>query len=273
MIRIALMIFMISFCLQASAFKQEEILVHSESMKKNVPVSVITPDCYKKGKAFPVVYLLHGYSDDNLRWTKDGHIGALADQYDVLVVMPDGAYSSWYFDSPIDPSFKYETFVSKELISYIDTHYKTIADRSARAVTGNSMGGHGAMYLSIRHQDVFGNVGAMSGGVDIRPFPEKWHIAKRLGTIEEHPENWEQHTVTNMVHLLQPGALNIIFDCGSEDFFYQVNCEFHQKLLDAKIPHDFISRPGGHNWPYWYNSIKYQFQFFSDRFRQKVIKS
>ena len=128
-------------------------------------------------------------------------------------------------------------------------------------------------YLSIRHQDVFANVGSMSGGVDIRPFPEKWHIAKRLGTIGEHPENWEKNTVTNMVHLLKPGALNIIFDCGSEDFFYQVNCEFHQKLLDAKIPHDFISRPGGHNWPYWYNSIKYQFLFFSECFRQKVVKS
>ena len=163
------------------------------------------------------------------------------------------------------PEYMYETFVSKELISYMDKHYKTIADRSGRAVTGNSMGGHGALYLAIRHQDVFGSAGSMSGGVDFRPFPENWDIAKRLGSIEEHPENWENNTVINMTHLIMPG-LNIIFDCGTEDFFYEVNCNLHAKMLKEKIPHEFYQRPGKHNWPYWYNAIKYQFMFFRDRF-------
>ena len=182
--------------------------------------------------------------------------------------MPDGAYSSWYFDSPVDPTFKYETFVSKELVEHVDANFKTRKDRKARAITGLSMGGHGAMYLAIRHQDVFANVGSMSGGVDIRPFPNNWHLSKRLGTIEEHPENWEANTVINLTHLIQPDSLNIIFDCGVDDFFYEVNCNLHKKLLDAKIPHDFISRPGKHNWPYWFNSVRYQFLFFSDRFNE-----
>ena len=257
---------LLMLCHFASAFTQKEVAVYSESMQKDVPASVITPDGYEDGNDFPVVYLLHGYSDNHIdRWTHDGHVGRLADQYKVIVVVPDGGFSSWYFDSPVMPEYKYETFVSKELVSYMDSHYKTLADKSGRAITGNSMGGHGALYLAIRHQDVFALAGSMSGGVDFRPFPEKWHIAKRLGSKEEYPENWENNTVINMTHLIKPG-LDIIFDCGIDDFFYEVNCNLHEKMLKEGIPHEFYQRPGKHNWPYWYNAIKYQFLFFKDRF-------
>ena len=196
-------------CMQASAFKVQEVSVKSECMNKDVLVNVITPDCYKKGEAFPVVYILHGYSDDHNRWASEDHVGNLADLHDVMVVIPDGGFSSWYFDSPVDPTYKYETFVSKELIAYIDANFKTRKDSKARAVTGNSMGGHGAMYLAFRHQDVFGNVGAMSGGVDIRPFPGNWHISKRLGTIEEYPENWEKNTFSSRVHSISSSTADL----------------------------------------------------------------
>lgn len=235
-------------------------------MNKEVMITVITPDTYTPAKAYPVVYILHGFSDNHLKWTERGVVGNLVDQYGVMAVMPDGGFSSWYFDSPIMPEYQYETFVSKELIEYVDSHYSTVKDRKGRAITGNSMGGHGAMYNAIRHQDVFGSVGCLSGGVDIRPFPESWDIKKRLGTIEEYPENWENNTIINMTHLLSPGSLNIAIDCGQGDFFYEVNCNLHNKLLKENIPHEFTSRPGYHNWDYWMNAIKYQFLFFCDRF-------
>jgi len=82
----------------------------------------------------------------------------------------------------------------------------------------------------------------MSGGVDFRPFPNNWDIAKRLGSYAENPDNWEKNTVANLVHLLTPKSLTLIIDCGSEDFFYKVNCQLHEKLLDRNIPHDFIIR-------------------------------
>ena len=235
-------------------------------MNKEVMVTVITPDSYNPAQSYPVVYILHGFSDNHLKWTERGVVGNLVDQYGVLAVMPDGGFSSWYFDSPVMPEYKYETFVSKELIEYIDNNYSTVKDRKGRAITGNSMGGHGAMYNAIRHQDVYGSVGCLSGGVDIRPFPENWDISKRLGTIDEHPENWEKNTIINMTHLLTPGSLNIAIDCGQGDFFYEVNCNLHKKLLEENIPHEFTSRPGYHNWDYWMNAIKYQFLFFCDRF-------
>ena len=79
----------------SQAFKQKEVSVRSDKMNKDVPVTVITPDSYKKGKEFPVIYLLHGYSGDHTSWAQEGVVGRLADQYNVILVMPDGGKSSW----------------------------------------------------------------------------------------------------------------------------------------------------------------------------------
>ena len=167
---------------------------------------------------------MHGYSGNHLDWiTKDKGFERLADRYNLIIVCPDGGYSSWYFDSPVDPKSKYETFISDELVKAIDSRYKTIKDRRGRAITGLSMGGHGALYLAIRHQDIYGAAGSMSGGVDIRPFPNNWDISKQLGTYARYPELWEKNTVINMLNQLTPNSLAIIFDCGTEDFFFKVN--------------------------------------------------
>ena len=254
-------------CNASWAFVRETISVESKAMNKQVPVTVILPNAYYSLENMPVVYLLHGHGDNHSAWDVKGNTGLLADQYNVILVMPDGGTNSWYWDSPVDPTYKYETFVSKELVEYIDSHYKTRADRTARAITGLSMGGHGGLWLGIRHQDVYGAAGSTSGGVDIRPFPKNWGMSLRLGTIEENPKNWDNYTVINLVDQLKPDAMKLIVDCGTEDFFYEVNCALHEKLAAAKIPHDFYTRPGVHNWDYWRNSIKYQILFFSNYFK------
>ena len=245
----------------------DTILVYSQSMQKNIKAVVITPDNYASAKELPVVYLLHGYSGNHLDWiTKANGFEKAADQYNMIIICPDGGFGSWYWNSPVDPKSQYETFVSVELVKAIDEKYKTIKDRTGRAITGLSMGGHGALYIAIKHQDVFGAAGSMSGGVDIRPFPNNWEMAKQLGTYAEQPERWEKNTVINMLNLLTPNSLAIIIDCGTDDFFFKVNENLHQQLLYRNIPHDFISRPGAHTWPYWTNAVKYQLLFMRNYF-------
>lgn len=266
---IAFLCFFIS--LKAAEVKTEETF--SASMNKTIKAIVITPDGYRNDKApFSVVYLLHGYGGNYESWIKAvPELRLLSDQNNLILVCPDGNIGSWYFDSPIDPSWKYETYISKELINWTDTHYNTVKNRAGRGITGFSMGGHGALYLAFKHQDVFGTAGSMSGGVDFRPFPRNWDISKRLGTIQEYSENWEKNTVINMVDLVKPGALSLIVDCGTEDFFYTVNNNFHQKLLENKIPHDYIIRDGAHNWPYWKNAVVYQLLFMKRYFDANQI--
>ncbi|MDR2815628.1 MAG: esterase family protein [Proteiniphilum sp.] len=245
--------------------------VFSEKMNKNVKTVVIKPQSYDGQATFPVLYLLHGYSDRYDGWVnKAPQIKELSDRYGMMIVCPDGAFGSWYLDSPVDSAFRYETFVSKELTAWVDKHYKTVSSREGRAVTGLSMGGHGGLYLAFRHQDVFGACGSMSGGVDIRPFPGNWDIARRIGSQRDYPERWEEHTVMGLLHLLTPNALKIIIDCGTEDFFYAVNERLHDELLYRNIPHDYITRPGAHNWAYWNNAVKYQALFFDDYFKMSA---
>lgn len=246
----------------------DTVSVFSEKMKKEVKTVVILPQSYDGKATFPVLYLLHGYSGRYDGWINQApHLKELSDLYGMIIVCPDGAFGSWYFDSPVDPAFQYETFVSKELIAWVDNNYKTVSLREGRAVTGLSMGGHGGLYLAFRNQDVFGACGSMSGGVDIRPFPNNWDIAKRIGSQRDYPERWEEHTVMGLLHLLTPNALKIIIDCGTEDFFFGVNERLHEELLYRNIPHDYITRPGAHNWQYWNNAIKYQVLFFYEYFR------
>lgn len=254
------------FAITANASNVDTLEVYSKAMDKTIKNVVITPDTYtKKGEAFSVVYLLHGANGDYKSWLKKAPgIKSYADLYNVIIVCPDGDKTSWYFDSPIDKTMQYETYISKELVSEIDKSYNTKTTSKNRAIAGLSMGGHGALYLAFRHTNVWGVAASMSGGVDIRPFPLNWDISKRLGAYSENKENWENNTVINLVHLLNGKNLKFLFDCGTDDFFYDANKRLHKKLLERNIPHDYIERPGGHTNEYWRNSIEYQMLFLNN---------
>ena len=263
---LAVMLFLFA-ALPGFAARVDTLSTYSTAMKKNINAVVIVPDDYDKARQYPVVYLLHGYSDRYNKWVNT--VPAIKDQADrlnMIIVCPDGNFSSWYFDSPIDPKWQYESYIAKELVPQIDNKYKTVRDRKGRAITGLSMGGHGALYLAIKHQELFGGAGSMSGGVDIRPFQDSWSIKERLGPYDQFPERWSANTIIEMTHLIKPGNLALIIDCGKDDFFYRVNVALHEKMLYQNINHDFIIRPGAHNWEYWANSITFQLLYFNNFF-------
>ena len=109
---------------------------------------------------------------------------------------------------------QFEDYISDEVIRYVDSHFRTIPDRKARAISGLSMGGHGAMWNAIRHRDVFGAVGSTSGGLDIRPFPTNWKMKDQLGEFVANKKRWDEHTVINLIPSLNDGDLAIILDRG-----------------------------------------------------------
>lgn len=242
----------------------DTVSVYSRSMDKDVEVVVVTPA--DRSRQYPVVYLLHGYSGDAKSWIAiRPDLPRIAEQYRLMFVCPDGD-NSWYWDSPNDPASQYETFVSKELVAYIDREYPAKPSPAGRAVTGLSMGGHGALWVAFRNPGVFGAAGSTSGGVDIRPFPKNWEMSKQLGAYESNKAVWESHTVINLAGSLRSGQQAIIIDCGYDDFFFEVNNNLHGKLLEQGIAHDYLVRPGGHNNAYWSNSIAYQILFFRNYF-------
>lgn len=262
---ITLLLCIVSLCAQ----QVDTVTIHSK-MGHDLKNVVILPKSYAEGNTrYPVVYLLHGCGGNYASWiTIKPELPQLASQYNLIIVCPDGLINSWYWNSPLNKDMQFEDYISDEVIRYTDSHYRTIADRSARAISGLSMGGHGAMWNAIRHRNVFGAAGSISGGLDIRPFPTNWKMQNQLGEFAANKKRWDEHTVINLIPSLKDGDLAIIIDCGVDDFFLEVNRRAHQSLLDHNIKHDYIERPGAHNNAYWNNSIDYQLLFFHKFFAQ-----
>jgi len=259
-------------CISFSLFSKasiDTVSIYSNSMHKNIKAVVIKPSNYSKNRrSFPTVYLLHGYSGNYGDWIrKVPTLQQLADEDKLLIVCPDGGFSSWYIDSPLDSNYRYETHVAEEVPAFIDAHYHTITDRKGRAISGLSMGGHGGLFIGYRHANKFGACGSMSGGVDLNYSIHKFDVAKRIGDKEHYPENWDKYSVIKVVDNYPKDSIAIIFDCGVDDFFYENNKELHKKLVALKVKHDYIERPGKHDWQYWSNAVEYQLYFFKKYFR------
>ncbi|MDR0507922.1 MAG: esterase family protein [Dysgonamonadaceae bacterium] len=258
----------IAFSFAANAARIDSISIESKSMKTGVKALVIIPDVALTAQSCPVIYLLHGYSGNEKQWIGiKPNLPQIADKEGIIFVCPDGK-NSWYLDSPLDTTSQYETFISYEMIEYIDSHYKTLADRKHRAITGLSMGGHGAMFNAFRHKDVFGAAGSMSGAIDIRQRDNNYGLVHLLGDISKNRQNWEANSVLNQLNSLSSGDLAICFDCGINDFCFKYNEDLNDALVKKNIAHDYTVRPGEHNAAYWKNAIDYQILFFSKFFQK-----
>jgi S-formylglutathione hydrolase FrmB len=250
----------------------DTIKVYSCLMQKDIKVVIIKPNSYKKKKSkFPTTYLLHGWSGNYSNWiTKVPKIKNLADLHQMLIVCPDGGFDSWYLDSPINQYSQYESFLKSELVHHIDINYKTIDSANARAITGLSMGGRGALYVGFKSASVFGAIGSMSGALEIPMIKDKrYGIEKYLGDSTHYNSTWLTSSLYKMLDTLPLTNQKVIFDCGTEDFCVIFNDQLHSQLRKRKIPHEYIARPGNHSWPYWSYAIEYQLQFFSNYFSKK----
>jgi enterochelin esterase-like enzyme len=156
----------------------EHIKIHGESLEGNLEgdavdrdVFVFLPPSYSKDKhrRYPVVYALHGYSIGAEQWTHEIHVpqtieGAFAQgAKEMIVVLPDSKTmhnGSMYSSSVTTGDF--EKFISHDVVTYIDAHYRTLPNRESRGLVGHSMGGYGASRIGMKHSDVFGSLYIMS---------------------------------------------------------------------------------------------------------------
>lgn len=156
----------------------EHIKIHGAALEGNLEgdavdrdALVFLPPSYAKEKSrrYPVVYALHGYSIGAEQWSKEIHVpqtieGAFAQGAgEMIVVLPDSKTvhnGSMYSSSVTTGDF--EQFVSRDLVAYIDAHYRTIPRRTSRGLAGHSMGGYGATRIGMKHADVFGSLYIMS---------------------------------------------------------------------------------------------------------------
>lgn len=255
--------------------KVDTLQIASTAMGKTYKAAVVLPNSYAKSKAsFPVLYLLHGaygHFGDWLKSTPDKKlVQNLSDQYNLIIVMPEGETFSFYLDSPVNKESQFETYITKEVIQKIDKTYRTINDRKGRVISGLSMGGHGALSLSAKHPDLFCAAGSMSGAVDMGVMLNRdsaGEVVKLMqpvfGDKSNDVELYKQNAVLGMVDKIKANKLALIIDCGVDDFLIEPNRELHRRLLYNKVAHDYTERPGAHTWEYWENALPYHVLYFS----------
>ncbi|MCO6498300.1 MAG: esterase family protein [Chitinophagaceae bacterium] len=263
---------LIGFFLFSKGADTDTLTIQSRALRGATKCVVITPDSYKSDaqKQFPVVYLLHGYSGDYSNWVrKVPEIKGYADKYQVILVCPDGK-NSYYLNNADKSQPQFEDYISAELPEYIDGHYRTIKKKELRAITGLSMGGHGALMAAFRHQDIFGAAGSMSGALDLVSRRFRKEITDAIGD-----STVEKVAPFSVVHLAAEENLSLpmIIDCGVDDPLLPGNRELHKILTDRKIAHDYIERDGTHSWDFWRNSIEYHLLFFRKWFDKNLSES
>lgn len=283
--KILILIFLTLPGLGHSQAKVDTISVFSQVMQKKLKAAVTTPSGYSKSdQKYPVVYLLHGgagaFSDWHQKVTEPGLVNRLADQYQLIIVTPGVGPASYYYDSPKLDSVQYETYLIKELIPFIDSNYKTISQRGARAITGLSMGGHGSILLSAKHPDLFIAAGSMSGvmNIDTRMWkvPEDFRKLRFDGQkvmlgegLNYDSPSFNPYTAVGWVHQMKTNEVALIIDCGVDDFLIDTNRQMHQLLLENGTPHEYTERPGAHTWQYWTEALPVHFLFLNKHLKRQ----
>src|SRR4030095_16764598 len=156
----------------------ERITIHGKALEGNLEgdavdreAIVFLPPGYRQTRTrrYPVVYALHGYSIGAAQWSQEIHVpqtleGAFAKgAHEMIVVLPDSktVHNGSMYSSSVNTG-DFENYVARDVVSYIDAHYRTIATRESRGLVGHSMGGYGATRIGMKHADVFGGLYIMS---------------------------------------------------------------------------------------------------------------
>lgn len=256
---------------QSVAYQLQDVVIPGEIINQAAKARVVLPDSYAEGDIhYKTIYLLHGWSGDYSNWTEKTAVAELADQYNVILVMPDGGYDKWYIDSPLHTDWQYQRYIGQDVVQYIDQHFRTEKQRTGRAITGLSMGGFGALNIAVNYPETFAAAGSMSGGVDPRAFSEKWGLDDTFGSSERSADFRAQKAIINNIAVFDRHNISLILHCGRDDIFLQVNQQLSQALLQQNISHRYIESAGKHDWFYWQQAVTEQLPFLVSSLQQKT---
>jgi S-formylglutathione hydrolase FrmB len=266
----------------------EQQIIKSTILGKNVKYTIYLPADYSSSdRYYPVVYLLHGFTDDNTGWLQFGEINRYADKAiadgtipPMIIVMPNGD-SSWYINS-YDGKEKYEDFFIKEFMPVIEKSYHIKAEKRFRGIAGLSMGGYGTLIYALKYPELFAAAAPFSAAVftddELVAMSDKNYdlvfsplFGKNLKGNDRLNKAWYNNSVLKIIEAKSAEDLKDVrywIDCGDDDFLTKGNCMLHLALTAKKVPHEFRVRDGAHNWTYWRTGITDALHFIGESFHQ-----
>jgi S-formylglutathione hydrolase FrmB len=267
---------------------KESLITKSKLLGQEVAYSVYLPADYDhSNRRYPVLYLLHGYSDDETGWAQFGEAHLIAGRMmqtgevpPMIIVMPDAGVT-WYLNSQ-DGKVRYEDFFTQEFIPHIEGKFRTRNAKEFRAIAGLSMGGYGALLMALKHPSLFAAAAPLSAAVwtdDHFKSMEDASFNRFFGNIfgpnpageSRLNAHWYQNSVLKLVETTPLESLKKIrfyIDCGDDDFLIKGNMALHSAMIDKKVPHEFRVRDGGHTWTYWRTALPEVLRFVGESFHR-----
>jgi len=230
--------------------------------------NILLPLEYDKStRRYPVLYLLHGYGDDHMMWSLRSNVTVYAERHGVIVVMPDGS-RAFYVNSAADEKAKFEDYIVKDLVDYVDANYRTMPLRRSRAIAGLSMGGYGALFVGLKHYKRFAAIGAFSGALGVsHDWPEGTTDAGR--PLRRRPEietlfgapgstTRRERDPFLLVEKVPPADMPFLYiACGGQDFLLRENRAFVELLASKSIPYEYREvSPRVHSWDFWDDHVR-----------------
>lgn len=266
----------------AQSFVSETLTVKSGILKQERSYAIYLPEGYEaSSRSYPVLYLLHGYSDNHTGWVQFGEVQHIADMAiaaaeatPMIIVMPDADTTRPGYTNSVDGKHNYENFFFEEFMPHIENTYRIRKDKRYRAIAGLSMGGGGSFVYAMRRPDLFSAAAPLSAWMGPTTAEELKNWAERSGASFD-PEDAEAYLAKNnplaLVKTIEKEKLNSIrwyIDCGDDDFLYEGNAQMHILMRQLGINHEYRVRDGGHTWEYWRTALPTVLQFVSKGFHQ-----
>ena len=223
--------------MQATGTELRDQTIESKVLGRTMKYSVYLPKGYDKSKEYPVLYMLHGANGSNNDWLNGGKINVNASNAasegtapEMIVICPDCGGDNFYCDNYGGNDIKYMTYFFTEFLPTVENLYAVKKDRASRAIGGLSMGGFGSLYYGLLHPEMFSYVYACSPATYIDGAPNLYELLSKADVSK------------------LPG---ITIEIGTEDFLYESAGSFKQALDAKKVPNEYITRAGTHDWPFW----------------------
>jgi putative tributyrin esterase len=250
--------------------------LNSESMRRSMPYMVALPPDHDKGDLeYPVLYLLHGLFGAFDNWFTLTGLAEYATAFQMIIVTPEGG-DGWYTDSATAADENYESYLIRELVPAIDAQYRTINDRSGRAVAGLSMGGYGALKFGVKYPVMFAFTASVSGAFDAPDRLEemsgtdrdtlKPSVLQAFGGVgSDVREKNDLYKLISALTVEDASRLPAMyFDCGLDDGFLDANRRLATLLAVRGISYEYQELPGGHDWDYWDNRVQHILKLASE---------
>jgi len=272
------------FCLYGQTGKvKDNLSVPSKILKMDRKYAVYLPPDYEtSNRSYPVLYLLHGYGDDQTGWVQFGEVLRITDEAikngsatPMIIIMPDANTGKVGYVNDLKGEWRFEDFFFQELMPFVEKEYRIKSDKRYRAIAGLSMGGEGTFIYALHHPELFSAacpLSAATGPINVAEIKDYRLWSGYEGVSDAEKEKYFKHnSVLSLIQNMpddQKKAVRWYIDCGDDDFLYEGNCLVHIAMRQKEIPHEFRIRDGVHSWTYWRDSLPKVLEFVSMGFHQ-----